>query len=168
MEFSSDFACPVIVRIHAEHDLDSEEHVDARAHDVHCAGYLLFYLLTSLPYLMPLEVSDDDDDDAATWAAVAEKQLSWVSCTILSMFSSRGHFMCAASSGMWERHQYAIAQRQPCAFAKCTHCLCWYAHQVQSRWASSAQRQMPGVLLQAPKPARLKAPELTVTQCWLL
>ena len=31
----------------------------------------------------------------------------------------------------------------------CTHCLCWYAHQVQSRWASSAQRQMPGVLLQA-------------------
>jgi len=80
MGFSPDFACPVIMRIHAKHDLNSQEHMDARAHDVHCAGYLLFYLLTSLPYFTPLDVSDDDA--AATWAAVAEKHLSWVSCTI--------------------------------------------------------------------------------------
>ena len=80
MWFSADFACQVIVRIHAKHDPDSQEHVDARAHVIHCAGYLLCYLLTSLPYFTLVDVSDDDA--AAIWAAVAEKHLSWVSCTI--------------------------------------------------------------------------------------
>lgn len=80
MEISPDFACPVIVHIHATHDLESQEHVDARAHDVHCAAYLLFYLLTSLPYFTLLDVSDNGD--AATWAAMAEKHLTWVSYTI--------------------------------------------------------------------------------------
>ncbi|KAL0048170.1 hypothetical protein WJX82_009149 [Trebouxia sp. C0006] len=75
MWFSPDFACQVIVRIHAKHDPDSQEHVDARAHVIHCAGYLLCYLLTSLPYFTLVDVSDDDA--AAIWAAVAEKHLSW-------------------------------------------------------------------------------------------
>lgn len=104
MEFSPDFACPVIVRIHAEHDLDSEEHVDARAHDVHCAGYLLFYLLTSLPYFTPLEVSDGDDDDAATWPAVAEKQLSWAEACKAEGANADSHPMLAALKAVSADH----------------------------------------------------------------
>ncbi|DBA94325.1 hypothetical protein WJX77_002598 [Trebouxia sp. C0004] len=89
MEFSPDFACPVIVRIHATHDLDSE----VQGHMIY-TGYVLFLLLTSLPYFMPLEVSDDDD--AATWAAVAEKQLSRAEACNAEGGKADSHKMLAA------------------------------------------------------------------------
>ena len=150
MGSSPDFACPVIVGIHATHDLNSQEHVDARAHDVHSAGYLLFYLVTSLPYFTPLDVSDDDA--AATWAAAAQKHLSWVSCPICPQHLLLQRSLHVRSFGC---HVEATSVYHCSVTALCfckvpTPSLTWlYAHQVQSSWASIGQRQMPGALLQA-------------------
>ena len=169
MWFSPDFACQVIVRIHAKHDLDSQEHVDARAHVIHCAGYLLCYLLTSLPYFTLVDVSDDDA--AAIWAAVAEKHLSWVSCTIcpqplllLGSLHVRSFEWHVRATSAW--HCSVTAS-----------CFCKAPKTISDMAGMPIKCEAVGQVLDRDKclvcccrqkPARLKVPKLTVTQCWLL
>ena len=76
MGVTPEFACPVIVRLYA-HDLASEELIDARAHDVHSAGYVLLFCLTKVGFFSADASAGNGAE--AVWASVAEKQMSWVS-----------------------------------------------------------------------------------------
>lgn len=83
MGVSPDYACPIIVRLYSTRDLASEEFIDARAHDIHCAGYLLFLLLTGVAYFTP--DGSVGNSAEAVCAFVHQKQMSWVSHTTLPL-----------------------------------------------------------------------------------
>jgi hypothetical protein len=85
MQVSPNYACSVIVRINSKGDYGSEEHMDARAHDVHCAGCLLFFLLTGIHCFKPAASEVAGDGAIAVWAAVARKHMSVVSTYAFSV-----------------------------------------------------------------------------------
>ena len=77
MRVTPEFACPVLVRLNSTHDYDSEELIDARAHDIHSAGYVLLFCLTGVGFFSADGSAGNSAE--AVWASVAEKQLAWVS-----------------------------------------------------------------------------------------
>jgi len=72
------YACSVIARINSTADYGSQEHMDAQAHDVHCAGCLLFFLLTGDHCFRPPASETAGKDATAVWAAIARKHVSVV------------------------------------------------------------------------------------------
>ena len=85
MQFTPWYACSVIAHINSTGDYGSQQHMDARAHDVHCAGCLLFFLLTGTHCFRPADCEVAGKAATAQWAAIARKHMSVVSTYAFSV-----------------------------------------------------------------------------------
>lgn len=90
------YACPVIAHINSTGDYGSQEHMDARAHDVHFAGCLLFFLLTGVHCFRPADSEVAGKNATAQWAAIARKHMSVAAVYCLTDLSPASHPMLNA------------------------------------------------------------------------